>query len=134
MVPGKGTPMIDARTSPKASIRPWPKQTKGPVRWTTILVPVVLAVVDGVRPKDEIEAMLAAQMAVTDIVLLELVARTRGSIAGHRYEGNGIKRLEVLSNLTNEFIRTTRRSRPATSSSRKPAGVQSSSLMMPLPG
>jgi hypothetical protein len=59
-----------------------------------------------VRPKDEIEAMLAAQMAVTNIVLLELVARTRGSIAGHRYEGNGIKRLDVLGNLTNEFMRT----------------------------
>src|SRR5262249_17107142 len=55
-----------------------------------------LAVIDGVRPKDEIEAMLAAHMAVTNIVLLELVARTRGSIAGHRYEGDGIKRLDVL--------------------------------------
>jgi hypothetical protein len=87
-----------------------------------------------VRPKDEIEAMLAAQMAVTDIVLLELLVARTGSIAGHRYEGNGIKRLDVLGNLTNEFIRTMRRSRPATSSSRKPAGVQSSSLMMPLPG
>ncbi len=65
-----------------------------------------LAVVDGVRPHDEIEAMLAAHMAVTNIVLLELVARTRGSIAGHRYEGNGIKRLDVLGNLTNKFMRT----------------------------
>jgi hypothetical protein len=65
-----------------------------------------LAVIDGVRPKDEIEATLAAHMAVTNIVLLELVARTRGSIAGHRYEGNGIKRLDVLGNLTNRFMRT----------------------------
>jgi hypothetical protein len=65
-----------------------------------------LAVIDGVRPKDEIEAMLAAHMAVTNIVLLELVARTRGSIAGHRYEGDGIKRLDVLGNLTNKFMRT----------------------------
>jgi hypothetical protein len=65
-----------------------------------------LAVIDGVRPKDEIEAMLAAHMAVTNIVLLELVARTRGSIAGHRYEGNGIKRLDVLGNLTTKFMRT----------------------------
>ncbi len=32
-----------------------------------------LAVIDGVRPKDEIEAMLAAHMAVTNITLLELV-------------------------------------------------------------
>jgi hypothetical protein len=45
-------------------------------------------------------------MAVTNIVLLELVARTRGSIAGHRYEGEGIKRLDVLGNLTNKFMRT----------------------------
>jgi hypothetical protein len=65
-----------------------------------------LAVIDGVRPKDEIEAMLAAHMAVTNIVLLELVARTRGAVAGHRYEGNGIKRLDVLGNLTNKFMRT----------------------------
>jgi hypothetical protein len=65
-----------------------------------------LAVISGVRPKDEIEAMLAAHMAVTNIVLLELVARTRGSIAGHRYEGDGIKRLDVLGNLTNKFMRT----------------------------
>jgi hypothetical protein len=65
-----------------------------------------LAVIDGVRPQDEIEAMLAAHMAVTNIVLLELVARTRGSIAGHRYEGDGIRRLDVLGNLTNKFMRT----------------------------
>jgi hypothetical protein len=65
-----------------------------------------LPVIDGVRPQDEIEAMLAAHMAVTNIVLLELVARTRGSIAGHRYEGDGIKRLDVLGNLTNKFMRT----------------------------
>jgi hypothetical protein len=65
-----------------------------------------LAVIDGVRPKDEIEAMLAAHMAVTNIVLLELVARTRGSLAGHRYEGDGIKRLDILGNLTNKFMRT----------------------------
>jgi hypothetical protein len=65
-----------------------------------------LAVIDGVRPKDEIEAMLAAHMAVTNIVLLELVARTRGAVAGHRYEGDGIKRLDVLGNLTTKFMRT----------------------------
>jgi hypothetical protein len=59
-----------------------------------------------VRPKDEIEAMLAAHMAVTNIALLELVARTRGAIEGHPYEGKGIKRLDVLGNLTNKFMRT----------------------------
>jgi hypothetical protein len=65
-----------------------------------------LAVIDGVRPKDEIEAMLAAHMAVTNITLLELFARTRGAIAGHPYQGDGIKRLDVLGNLTNKFMRT----------------------------
>jgi len=65
-----------------------------------------LAVIDGVRPKDEIEAMLAAHMAVTNIALLELVARTRAAVAGHKYEGNGIKRLDVLGNLTTKFMRT----------------------------
>jgi hypothetical protein len=65
-----------------------------------------LSVIDGVRPKDEIEAMLAAHMAVTNIALLELVARTRGAIAGHMYQGNGIKRLDILGNLTTKFMRT----------------------------
>jgi hypothetical protein len=65
-----------------------------------------LAVIDGARPKDEIEAMLAAHMALANIALLDLFARTRGSIAGHRYEGDGIKRLDVLGNLTNRFMRT----------------------------
>ena len=50
--------------------------------------------------------MLAAHMAVTNIALLELVARTRGAIEGHPYEGKGIKRLDVLGNLTNKFMRT----------------------------
>jgi len=77
-----------------------------PGRSNQVTFNAALAVIDGVRPKDEIEAMLAAHMAVTNIVLLELVARTRGSIAGHRYEGNGIKRLDVLGNLTNRFMRT----------------------------
>ena len=65
-----------------------------------------MAVISGVRPKDEIEAMLAAHMAVTNIALLELVARTRGAIASHPYEGDGIKRVDVLGNLTNKFMRT----------------------------
>jgi hypothetical protein len=65
-----------------------------------------LAVIDGVRPKDEVEAMLAAHMAVTNVALLELVARTRCAIAGHPYQGNGIKRLDVLGNLTTKFMRT----------------------------
>jgi hypothetical protein len=65
-----------------------------------------LAVIDGVRPQDEIEAMLAAHMAVTNLALLELVARTRDAIAGHPYQGDGIKRLDVLGNLTNKFMRT----------------------------
>jgi hypothetical protein len=38
--------------------------------------------------------------------LLELVARTRDVIAGHPYQGNGIKRLDVLGNLTTKFMRT----------------------------
>jgi hypothetical protein len=65
-----------------------------------------LAVIDGVRPKDEIEAMLAAHMAVTNIALLELVARTRDAIAGHPCQGDGIRRLDVLGSLTNRFMRT----------------------------
>ena len=65
-----------------------------------------LAVIDGVRPKDEVEAMLAGHMAVCNVALLELVARTRGAIAGHLYQGSGLKRLDVLGNLTTKFMRT----------------------------
>jgi hypothetical protein len=66
-----------------------------------------LAVIDGVRPKDEIEAMLAAQMAVTNLTLLDLVARMREAAAGHLYQGNGgIQRLQVFGNLTAKFMRT----------------------------
>jgi hypothetical protein len=66
-----------------------------------------LAVIDGVRPKDEIEAMLAAHMAVTNIALLELVARMREAAAGHLYQGNGgTQRLQVFGNLTTKFMRT----------------------------
>jgi hypothetical protein len=65
-----------------------------------------LAVIGGVQPKDETEAILAAQMALSNIALLDLFARTRAAIAGHRYEGDGIRRLEVLGNLTNKFMRT----------------------------
>jgi hypothetical protein len=50
--------------------------------------------------------MLAAHMALTNIALLELVARTRDAIVGHPYQGEGIKRLDVLGNLTNKFMRT----------------------------
>jgi hypothetical protein len=77
-----------------------------PGRPNQVAFNAALAVISGVRPKDEIEAMLAAHMAVTNIVLPELVARTRGAVAGHRYEGNGIKRLDVLGNLTTKFMRT----------------------------
>jgi hypothetical protein len=65
-----------------------------------------LAVIDGVRPKDEVEGMLVAHMALANIALLDLFARTRAAIAGHRYEGDGIRRLEVLGNLANKFMRT----------------------------
>jgi len=77
-----------------------------PGRPNQVAFNAALAVISGVQPKDEIEAMLAAHMAVTNIALLDLFARTRGSIANHRYEGDGIKRLDVLGNLTNKFMRT----------------------------
>jgi hypothetical protein len=78
----------------------------GPGKVDQLAFNAALAVIDGVRPKDEIEAMLAAHMVLTNIALLELFARTRGAIAGHIYQGNGIKRLDVLGNLTIKFMRT----------------------------
>jgi hypothetical protein len=77
-----------------------------PGRPNQVALNAALAVISGVRPKDEIEAMLGAHMALTNIALLDLFARTRGSIANHKYEGDGIKRLDVLGNLTNKFLRT----------------------------
>ncbi len=77
----------------------------GPGKVDQLAFNAALAVIDGVRPKDEIEAMLAAHMVLTNIALLELFARTRGAIAGHIYQGNGIKRLDVLGNLTTKFMR-----------------------------
>ena len=77
-----------------------------PGRPNQVALNAVLAVISGVRPKDEIEATLGAHMALTNIALLDLFARTRGSIANHKYEGDGIKRLDVLGNLTNKFLRT----------------------------
>jgi hypothetical protein len=65
-----------------------------------------LAVIAGVQPKDEIEAILAAHMAVANITLLELVSRTRQLIAGYEYQGNGIKRLDIIGNLASKFMRT----------------------------
>ena len=65
-----------------------------------------LAVIAGVQPKDEIEAMLAAHMAVAHVTMFELVKRTRQLIAGYEYQGNGIKRLDVIGNLASKFMRT----------------------------
>jgi hypothetical protein len=64
-----------------------------------------LAVIAGVQPRDEIEAILAAHMAVANITLLELVSRTRQLIAGYEYQGNGIKRLDIIGNLASKFMR-----------------------------
>ena len=77
-----------------------------PGRSNQVAMNAALAVISGAQPQDEIEAMLAAHMAVTNIALLDLFGRTRGVIANHRYEGDGIKRLDVLGNLTNKFMRT----------------------------
>jgi hypothetical protein len=77
-----------------------------PGRPNQVAMNAALAVISGVQPRDEVEAMLAAHMALTNIALLDLFGRTRGVIANHRYEGDGIKRLDVLGNLTNKFQRT----------------------------
>jgi hypothetical protein len=79
----------------------------GPGRTDQLAFNAALAAIGGVRPKDEIESMLAAHMAVANIALLDLVARTREAAAGHLYHGEaGTRRLEVLGNLTNKFMRT----------------------------
>jgi hypothetical protein len=68
--------------------------------------------------------MLAAHMAVTNIALLELVARTRDAIAGHPYQSGGIKRLDILGNLTNKFMRTYTMQVEALARKRRKSGEQ----------
>lgn len=57
-----------------------------------------LAAIDGIRPRDEIEAMLVAQMAVTHSLAMELVGRA------HRAEM--IPQLEGHTNLAAKMMRT----------------------------
>jgi len=78
----------------------------GPGKSNEVAFNAALAVIAGVQPKDEIEAVLAAHMAVANITLLELVTRTRRLIAGYEYQGDGIKRLDVIGNLASKFMRT----------------------------
>src|SRR3954454_13358559 len=57
-----------------------------------------LAVVDGARPRDEVEAMLAGQMAVTHALAMELMRRA------HRAEH--IPQLEANGALATKLLRT----------------------------
>jgi hypothetical protein len=57
-----------------------------------------LAVVDGVRPRDEIEAMLAAQMAITHSLAMECLA--------HAKRVDQIPQLECNGNLAVKLLRT----------------------------
>jgi hypothetical protein len=61
-------------------------------------VNAVLAAVDGVRPKDEIEGMLATQMAVTHLLAMGLVGVTN--------HANMISHIDSVGNLAVKLLRT----------------------------
>ena len=61
-------------------------------------VNAALAVVDGVKPRDETEALLASQMAATHALAMECLLRTRHTDSLQRFEANG--------NMATKFLRT----------------------------
>jgi hypothetical protein len=58
----------------------------------------ILAVIDGARPRDEVEAMLVGQMAVTHAFALELMGRAK------RVEG--IQQFDSAGNMAAKLLRT----------------------------
>ena len=61
-------------------------------------VNAALAVVDGVKPRDETEALLACQMAASHALAMECLLRTRHTDSLQRFEANG--------NMATKFLRT----------------------------
>ena len=61
-------------------------------------VNAALAVVDGVKPRDETEALIACQMAATHALAMECLLRTRHTDTLQRFEANG--------NMATKFLRT----------------------------
>ena len=61
-------------------------------------VNAALAVVDGVKPRDETEALLACQMAASHALAMECLHRTRHTDSLQRFEANG--------NMATKFLRT----------------------------
>jgi hypothetical protein len=59
-----------------------------------------LAIVDGVRPRDEIEAMLASQMAVTHSLAMQLLARTKRAEHLPQFESAGNLAVKLLRTYT----------------------------------
>lgn len=59
-----------------------------------------LAVVDGARPRDEIEAMLVGQMAVTHVLAMELMGRTHRADYAPQFESAGNMAVKLLRTFT----------------------------------
>lgn len=60
----------------------------------------LLAVVDGVRPKDEIEAMLASQMAVTHSLAMEFLGRAKRAELVPQFKSFGNLSVKLLRTYT----------------------------------
>ena len=74
-------------------------------------VNAVLAVLDGIKPKNEIEAMLASQIAVTHALAMELIGRTKRATDTGLFESSGNMAIKLMRTyaLQMEVLATIRR-------------------------
>ena len=74
-------------------------------------VNAVLAVLDGIKPKNEIEAMLASQIAVTHALAMELMGRTKRATDPGLFESSGNMAIKLMRTyaLQMEVLATMRR-------------------------
>jgi hypothetical protein len=59
-----------------------------------------LAVLDGARPKDEVEAMLVSEMAVTHGLAMDLLGRTKRAVEIPQFESAGNMAVKLLRTFT----------------------------------
>jgi len=76
-----------------------------------VRVNAALAVLDGIKPKNEIEAMLASQIAVTHALAMELMGRTKRATDPGLFEASGNMAIKLMRTyaLQMEVLATMRR-------------------------
>jgi hypothetical protein len=76
------------------------KNTAGKKGIDEVALNAALAVLDGVRPRDEIEGMLAAQMSVTHSLAMELLSRAKHAELVPQFESAGNMAVKLLRTYT----------------------------------